>query len=128
MAGKIQMAAADDVWAFSICCVEILSMGRMPWPLMDDNAVRHFVLRKSCLSYTIGLMLIHIQRIIPAHQHLEIHGLIRLDCKTYYVPAGIRSQMTDLHFPKLHGISNCSENALAMMFLIHPCFPLFWMS
>ena len=44
MAGESQLTAADDVWAFSITCVEILNMGRMPWPLMDDNAVRHFVM------------------------------------------------------------------------------------
>lgn len=35
-----------DVYAFAITCIEVLSMGRMPWPLVDDEAVRHFVLRK----------------------------------------------------------------------------------
>ncbi|KAF9555212.1 hypothetical protein CPC08DRAFT_139849 [Agrocybe pediades] len=44
MSGKSQLTQAVDVWAFSITCVEILTMGRMPWPLMDDTAVRHFVL------------------------------------------------------------------------------------
>ncbi|PPR04893.1 hypothetical protein CVT26_012713 [Gymnopilus dilepis] len=44
MAGRSQLTPAADVWAFGITCVEILTMGRMPWPLMDDNAVRHFVL------------------------------------------------------------------------------------
>ena len=44
MTGESQLTAADDVWAFSITCVEILNMGRMPWHLMDDNTVRHFVM------------------------------------------------------------------------------------
>jgi Protein tyrosine kinase. len=35
---------AMDVYAYAITCVEVLTMGRMPWPLMDDEAVRHFVL------------------------------------------------------------------------------------
>lgn len=55
MAGTTQLTAADDIWSFSICCVEILSMGRVPWPLMDDSTVRHIVLRKSwhiCRSST----------------------------------------------------------------------------
>ncbi|KAF8957169.1 hypothetical protein BDZ97DRAFT_1707220 [Flammula alnicola] len=45
MSGQCQLTPAVDVWAFSISCVEILTMGRMPWPMMDDNAVRHFVLK-----------------------------------------------------------------------------------
>ena len=36
-----------DVYAFAISCIEILSMGRMPWPLMDDESVRHLVLSMS---------------------------------------------------------------------------------
>ncbi|KAF8147822.1 hypothetical protein B0H34DRAFT_738281 [Crassisporium funariophilum] len=47
MAGQSQLTPEIDVWAFSICCVEILTMGRMPWPLMDDEAVRHFVLKEN---------------------------------------------------------------------------------
>ena len=44
MAGQSQLTQATDVWAFSMCCVEILTMGRIPWPLHDDDSVRHFVL------------------------------------------------------------------------------------
>lgn len=44
MAGLSQLTAEMDVYAYAISCVEILTMGRMPWPLMDDEAVRHFVL------------------------------------------------------------------------------------
>lgn len=39
-----EMTPAVDVWAFAITCSEILTMGRVPWPLMDDVAVRYFVL------------------------------------------------------------------------------------
>ena len=46
MSGQNQeMTPAVDVWAFAITCSEILTMGRLPWPLMDDIAVRYFVLR-----------------------------------------------------------------------------------
>ncbi|KAG6827855.1 hypothetical protein H0H92_010245 [Tricholoma furcatifolium] len=40
MSGETQLAltAAMDVYAFAILCVEILAMGRMPWPLLDDEA------------------------------------------------------------------------------------------
>ena len=33
-----------DVYAFAICCWEILAMGALPWMFMDDDAVRHLVL------------------------------------------------------------------------------------
>ncbi|KAK0451188.1 uncharacterized protein EV420DRAFT_1561339 [Desarmillaria tabescens] len=46
MMGLSQLTTEMDVYAFAMCCIEILSMGRMPWPFMDDDAVRHFVLRE----------------------------------------------------------------------------------
>jgi abelson tyrosine-protein kinase 1 len=46
MSGLSQLTAEMDVYAYAISCIEILTMGRMPWPLMDDDAVRHFVLSK----------------------------------------------------------------------------------
>ncbi|KAG7086098.1 hypothetical protein E1B28_003613 [Marasmius oreades] len=45
MSGVCQLTVEMDVYAFGITAIEILSMGRMPWPLMDDDAVRHFVLK-----------------------------------------------------------------------------------
>ncbi|EDQ99542.1 uncharacterized protein LACBIDRAFT_147030, partial [Laccaria bicolor S238N-H82] len=42
--GQSRLTAEMDVYAFAICCIEILSMGRMPWPLQDDEFVRHLVL------------------------------------------------------------------------------------
>ena len=44
MQGAQALTPEMDVYAFAICCVEILTTGALPWPLMDDNAVRHFVL------------------------------------------------------------------------------------
>jgi abelson tyrosine-protein kinase 1 len=43
MQGAQVLTPEMDVYAFAICCVEILTKGALPWPLMDDNAVRHFV-------------------------------------------------------------------------------------
>ncbi|KAF8975500.1 hypothetical protein BDQ17DRAFT_1441497 [Cyathus striatus] len=45
MSGNIRLTAEMDVYAFAIVCVEILTMGKMPWPLSDDEAVRRFVLQ-----------------------------------------------------------------------------------
>lgn len=44
MQGAQALMPEMDVYAFGICCVEILTKGALPWPLMDDDAVRHFVL------------------------------------------------------------------------------------
>ncbi|KAG7443814.1 kinase-like protein [Guyanagaster necrorhizus] len=46
MMGLSQLTTEMDVYAFAMCCIEILSMGRMPWPFMDDYAVRNLVLVK----------------------------------------------------------------------------------
>jgi serine/threonine protein kinase len=48
MRGAQVLTPEMDVYAFAICCVEILTNGALPWPLMDDDAVRHLVLSK-CL-------------------------------------------------------------------------------
>ncbi|KAF9462806.1 hypothetical protein BDZ94DRAFT_1260375 [Collybia nuda] len=47
MSGLCQLTAEMDVYAYAILCIEILTMGRMPWALMDDEAVRHFVLKEN---------------------------------------------------------------------------------
>ena len=44
MQGAQVLTPEMDVYAFGICCVEILTKGALPWPLMDDDAVRRFVL------------------------------------------------------------------------------------
>ncbi|KAJ7617179.1 hypothetical protein FB45DRAFT_756602 [Roridomyces roridus] len=45
MLGSSVLTPEMDVYSFAICCIEILMLGRMPWPLMSDEAVRNFVLR-----------------------------------------------------------------------------------
>jgi len=51
MAGAIDLTPAMDVYAYAICCIEILLMGRIPWPLSDDNDVRRFVLGNDNLFF-----------------------------------------------------------------------------
>ncbi|KAJ6482064.1 kinase-like domain-containing protein [Mycena vitilis] len=34
-----------DIYSYAICCVEILSMGRVPWPTPSDEAARTLVLK-----------------------------------------------------------------------------------
>ncbi|KAF8634740.1 hypothetical protein AX15_000748 [Amanita polypyramis BW_CC] len=46
MAGVNDLTPAMDVYAYSICCIEILLMGRVPWSLYDDHDVRRFVLEE----------------------------------------------------------------------------------
>jgi abelson tyrosine-protein kinase 1 len=47
MAGQSELTTEIDVYAYAICCIEILTMGNLPWPLLDDDAVRHLVLSAS---------------------------------------------------------------------------------
>jgi len=47
MQGALIPRPEMDVYAFGICCWEILNMGALPWPLTDDNTVRHLVLNKN---------------------------------------------------------------------------------
>jgi len=42
--GNSEFLAPMDIYAFAMCCVEILTKGSLPWPLLDDEAVRHLVL------------------------------------------------------------------------------------
>ena len=36
----------SDVYAFAITCVGLLTKGKLPWPMADDNTVCCFVLRR----------------------------------------------------------------------------------
>ncbi|KAJ3730506.1 hypothetical protein C8R42DRAFT_650363 [Lentinula raphanica] len=38
------LTAEMDVYAFAVCCTEILSLGRMPWPLYDDHQVLNHIM------------------------------------------------------------------------------------
>ncbi|KAF8584749.1 hypothetical protein K439DRAFT_1653139 [Ramaria rubella] len=45
LSGDSVMTPEVDVYAFAIVCVEILTNGELPWPLLDDQAVQQLVLR-----------------------------------------------------------------------------------
>ncbi|KAF4568598.1 hypothetical protein EYR40_009997 [Pleurotus pulmonarius] len=47
MQGASQLSTEMDVYSFAITCVEILNMGRLPLPLMNDEAVTFFVLHEN---------------------------------------------------------------------------------
>ena len=49
MQGAQKLTQEMDVYAFAICCWEILTVGDLPWPFMDDHAVRHSVLSEYLL-------------------------------------------------------------------------------
>jgi abelson tyrosine-protein kinase 1 len=51
MEGTHPLTQAADVYAFAMCCFEILTKGRMPWPNLDDGTVRHLVLSTLLLFY-----------------------------------------------------------------------------
>ncbi|KAJ7511910.1 hypothetical protein B0H11DRAFT_719443 [Mycena galericulata] len=44
--GSSELTPATDVYAYAMCCVEILSWGRLPWPLIGDDGVLDLVLRE----------------------------------------------------------------------------------
>ncbi|EIN05641.1 hypothetical protein PUNSTDRAFT_46534 [Punctularia strigosozonata HHB-11173 SS5] len=44
--GAHPLTQAMDVYAFAMCCYEILTKGGMPWPNLDDDTVRHLILRE----------------------------------------------------------------------------------
>lgn len=61
-----------DIYAFAICCVEILTKGALPWPLMDDEAVRRFVLGASwpsLLDLYVNYLLQSITSVLPSQIH-----------------------------------------------------------
>ena len=48
--GNSRLTQEMDIYAFAICCVEILDKGIMPWQDADDNAVVRFVIGAFCPS------------------------------------------------------------------------------
>ena len=52
MQGVHALTQEMDVYAFAISCGEILTMGELPWPFMDDNAVRHSVISEYPLPHS----------------------------------------------------------------------------
>lgn len=59
MSGVNTLTTEMDVYAFGITCIEILSMGRLPWPYMDNDAVRYSVMSTSFAPFVNnGLIII----------------------------------------------------------------------
>ncbi|KAF5391061.1 hypothetical protein D9757_003090 [Collybiopsis confluens] len=46
MSGRSLISKANDVYAFSITCVEIVTFGSLPWPLLPDDVVKVTVLER----------------------------------------------------------------------------------
>ncbi|KIM41815.1 hypothetical protein M413DRAFT_138529 [Hebeloma cylindrosporum] len=44
--GSSALTAATDIYAYAIVCIEVLTMGRLPWTHEDDDGVRYNVLVK----------------------------------------------------------------------------------
>ena len=59
MQGAQTLTPEMDVYAFAICCAEILTMGALPWQSVDDDTVRHLVLSAYPLLNFEAVMLIH---------------------------------------------------------------------
>jgi hypothetical protein len=54
-----------DVYAFSICCVEILDNGAMLWQHQDDNAIVRVVLSKSSVAF-LYILISHLTALLLA--------------------------------------------------------------
>ena len=46
MAGLSDLTPQTDVYAYAMTCIEMLKMGHLPWHPMEDEIVRHMVLRE----------------------------------------------------------------------------------
>ncbi|KAF8066474.1 hypothetical protein FPV67DRAFT_1669970 [Lyophyllum atratum] len=62
MGGRSLLSKKSDVYAFAMCCVEILTMGSIPWPTMNDDAVKEHVINEqgrppypASLVHSLGL-------------------------------------------------------------------------
>ncbi|KAF8513302.1 hypothetical protein JB92DRAFT_2924631 [Gautieria morchelliformis] len=44
LSGESTLTSEADVYAFAVVCVEILTYGELPWPMLDDQAVQQLVL------------------------------------------------------------------------------------
>ncbi|KAE9395734.1 kinase-like protein [Gymnopus androsaceus JB14] len=47
MAGHFLLTKENDVYAFGIACVEIVTFRSLPWPMMPDNVVKKLVLEEN---------------------------------------------------------------------------------
>jgi abelson tyrosine-protein kinase 1 len=68
-----------DVYSYAILCIEILGMGRLPWPLMSDENVRHFVLSMTSLCLYHSMLITIFQMTMQDHPYL-VRSLIPQAC------------------------------------------------
>ena len=75
MMGLSELTPEVDVYAFAMTCIEILSMGRVPWSLVGDDSVRHFVLSKWCCCYWRAMCSSFYARgkLAPTHPDHAVH-------------------------------------------------------
>ena len=48
--GNDRPTNAADMYAFAMCCIELLGMGDFPWEMLDDKAIRELVIGKCAYS------------------------------------------------------------------------------
>jgi serine/threonine protein kinase len=53
------LTTAVDVYAFAITCIEIMSMGGVPWGSMEDSILCHRIVGKCSLTRTMRTALTH---------------------------------------------------------------------
>ena len=102
MAGATDLTPAMDVYAYAICCIEILLMGRMPWPLSTDDDVRRFVLgqyrdKPSCRLFD----LCDLQMMTDALLSLRFPSSIVQLCASLSKLAGVVIQQGDRRLRRL---------------------------
>ena len=51
MAEHSLLTKENDIYAYAITCVEILTMGSLPWPMIPDDLVRKRVLGESLFYF-----------------------------------------------------------------------------
>ena len=42
--GSFMLTPGTDIYAYAIVCIEVLSMGELPWGCVSDDEIRHKVL------------------------------------------------------------------------------------
>ena len=74
MEGAQVLTPEMDVYAFGICCWEILNMGAVPWPLTEDSTVRHLVLSAHhLLHYSAFSRAVMLIILLPGHFTRQKH-------------------------------------------------------
>jgi len=78
------LTPSTDIYAFAIVCIEVLSMGELPWGCIPDDEIRQNV-----LGTTFSLILVHFIR----QKKMCRHGQAAYDTRRIHVPAPSRSHL-----------------------------------